>query len=509
MTTARAILVLLVASAVVALATLFEGGPPPSSVGLEPLPIPGVEQPGGLSSTWFCAAGNAAAEAPLQHDLLVFNPSGENVAVTVSAYNESGLIGSQSIAIQTPGPTRVDVNATFGGPGLSAMVESPSADMVVEHRISGDRLADQVPCATSSSDRWYFPAQTTLSNTDMRTTAQIYLFNPFAEDASVDISAALPESINSPQELQGLVVAARSARVIDLSVAASRRDQFSVAVETRRGQIIAESAQFQTSEGNEEVPASRGVRLTLGVPRASADLVFSQGFSGAGVTERLAVYNPGEVAARVLVQVTPYGAADLAPEPFELEVPARLFSELPLSAETRIPGEGLHSIRVQTDLDTPVVAGRVITISDAPSAPATEGVVSRPSISRGLANGTGSPVASLLWVAAGIDVGAEHGTTVAVHNPGQGTARFSATIIGGPQDSTVLVESVEVAPGDSVAVETSSFELDQGTVTVMVESTEPVVVERTIVWQGLDELAMGLAVPLSREGARIVSLSGA
>ena len=502
----RILVVLLVAAVVAALALGFDGRPSATDEGLEPPPVPSAGQPGSLSSTWYCAAANAAAEVPLQHDLYLVNPAGETVKATLNAYNEAGHIGTSDVEVEPSGSTRVDVNATFGGPGLSVMAESPSAELLVEHRISGEQLADQVPCATNSSDRWYFPAQTSLSNTSIRTAAQLYLFNPFAEDASVDISAALPDSINAPQELQGIVVPARSARVLDLSTAAARRDQFAVAVETRRGQIIAETSQFQTSGGTDEIPATRGVRLTLGVSAPASDLAFAEGFTGTGVGERLVVYNPGEKTARVLVQVTPYGASDLPPEPFELEVPARRYSEIDLSSETRIPGEGLHAMRVQTADDTPVVAGRVVTVFDAASAPSTDGIVSRPDLTRGLADGTASPVAAALWAMTGVDVGPRRATTISVHNPGEVTVRFSAALLGGPQDGTVLADAVEVSPGDSVAVVSSSFELDDATVSVLVEATGPVVVERTLAWLDVDDLSMGLAIPTPRGDAPLVAL---
>ncbi len=504
----RLVMVALAAVVVASLALWFDGRPPATSEGLEAPPLPAAGLPGSLSSTWYCAAANAAAEAPLQHELFLVNPTGEAATATLNAYNEAGHIGTETVEVAAPGPTSVDINAVFGGPGLSVMVESAAAELLVEHRISGDRLADQVPCATSSSDRWYFPAQTSLSNTSIRTAAQLYLFNPFAEDASVDISAALPDSINAPQELQGVVVPAGSARVLDLSSAAARREQFSVSVETRRGQIIAETSQFQTSGGTEEIPATRGVRLTLGVSDPAADVAFAEGFTGAGVTERLVVYNPGDEVARVLVQVTPYGASDLPPEPFELEVPPRRYSELDLSSETRIPGEGLHAIRVQTETSTPIVAGRVVTIYGEAAAPGTDGIVARPGLTSGLANGTASPVASTLWATTGVNVGPKRSATVSVFNPGEDTVRFSATVLGGPQDGSVLADAVEVSPGDSVAVVSSALELESAVVTVQVEATGPVVVERTLSWVDVEDLAMGLAIPTPRDGAPLVPLEG-
>ena len=79
-------------------------------------------------------------------------------------------------------------------------------------------------------------------------------------------------------------------------------------------------------------------------------------------------------------------------------------------------------------------------------------------------------------------------------------------MLGGPQDGTALADAVEVSPGDSVAVVSSSFEFDAAAVTVQVEATGPVVVERTLSWLDLNDLAMGLAIPTPRDGAPLVAL---
>lgn len=492
---ARLVLLALVAAAVVALSLSFGGSPTATGSGLEGAAIPSAGRPGSLSSTWYCAAGGAATPAPARHDLFMVNPAGEPATARLTAYNADGVVGERDVEVVAPGPTEIDVAGVFGSTGLSVMVESDAGELVVEHRLLGPTFGDQVPCATNSSDRWYFPAQTTVRNT----AAQLHLFNPFPEDASIDISAAVEDGVREPPEWQGLVVPAGTARVVDLGVAAVRREQFAVAVVARNGQVVAETAQTLATPAAGDIPATRGLRLQLGVPDPASDWSFAQGFTGPGVSERLVLFNPGDDAATALVQVTPFGGADLPPEPFELEVPPRRYSAIDLSAETRIPGEGLHAIRVQTDGDTPVIAGRVVTIFAPREDPTTAGVVARPPLSLGTAIGTGTPVAAALWSATGVVVGGRQESLVAVHNPSADTVRVSATVLGGSGDATVLADAIEVAPGDSLAIGTRGQDLGEGEVTVLVEATAPVVVERTITYLGQNDLAMGLAVPMPSE----------
>ncbi len=495
MRSSRLLLLAGTAAAVVALALSFDGTAVPSSAGLEPSPVPAAGSPDALSSTWYCAAGGAATEQPLGHSLFLMNPAGEDTTAKLTAYNADGIVGEATVEVPAPGPTRVGVNSTFGATGLSVVVESSAGQLVVEHRLTGTNQVDQVPCSTSSSGSWYFPSQTTLRNT----TAQLHLFNPFPEDASVDISAAVDDGVREPPEWQGVVVPARTSRVIDLGVGAQRRDQFAISVELRNGQLIAETAQTLATPAEGDVPATRGLRLQLGVPEAESEWSFADGFAGPGVSERLVVFNPGEQAARVAVQVTPFGGVQLPPEPFEVEVPARRYAVLDLSAETRIPPEGLHAIRVESGARAPVVVGRVVTITGPREDPSAPEVTARPPTTRGTAIGTGTPVAATLWAATGLVVGGPQESTVLVHNPTSASVTVSATAIGGNGDGTLLADEVEIAAGDSFAVATRGQGLGRGEVTVLVEATAPVVVERTITFVDQDDLSMGLAVPLPLE----------
>ena len=156
----------------------------------------------------------------------------------------------------------------------------------------------------------------------------------------------------------------------------------------------------------------------------------------------------------------------------------------------------MHAIRVETDDDTPIVAGRVVTLTGSREATSSPEIAARPPVSLGTAIGNGTPVAASLWATTGVVVGGRQESLVAVHNPSTDTVRVSATVIGGSGDGTTLADAVEVAPGDSLAIGTAGRELGSVEVTILVEATAPVVVERTITFLNQNDLSMGLAVPL-------------
>jgi hypothetical protein len=428
------------------------------------------------------------------------NP-GDSAAVTrLSAYGVEGFQKEVEVEVAPSAPLTVNVGRTFGTHDVSVMVESNAGDLIAEHRVMSGLGADQVPCATTASDRWFFPSQSTV----LGATAKLVLFNPFSADAGVDIAASLDDGVRLPANWSGIVVPAGTTRVIDLGESVQRRGQFAVSVQLRTGRLVAETVQsFDDDKMQAEQPKARGVRLQLGVPRPATEWIFADGFTGTGVAERLVVFNPGEEKVAVAVQVTPFGAADLPPEPFELEVAPRRFSTIDLSAETRIPGQGFHAIRVESDAG--VVVGRTNDITAAPG-DAPEGVVMRPDLPWGTAIGTGSTVTALDWVVPQVIIGDGQQPMVQIHNPNDGIVLVSARIMGGEADGQLLADGIEVAPSDSIVLPLSLLEIPDGEVGVAVEAESPVVVERIITFADQEDLSMGLAVPRPLGGNQLIRL---
>ena len=135
------------------------------------------------------------------------------------------------------------------------------------------------------------------------------------------------------------------------------------------------------------------------------------------------MFNPGEQSARVVVQVTPFGGAELPPEPFEVEVPARRYSVLDLSAETRIPAEGFHTIQVRVRRRHRRWWSAAWSRSPGHARTRPRGDHRPPTHEPGTAIGTGTPVGSTLWAATGL-------------------------VVGGPQESTVFDPQSDVGQRD-------------------------------------------------------------
>lgn len=498
MKTSRLFLLSVVVVALVGLTSWWGGRPPSRDTSTVNDPVPAAGTADRLSSTWYCAAGAAGVDPLPTHIVFLSNPSDQAISVRLTAFGADGQVGSNVVEAPPLGVAPIDVNTLFSATGLSVMAESESGTLAVEHRLGTPTSSDSTACATTSSGAWFFPAQTTLRGTS----AQITLFNPFSADAGVDITASVADGVRAPSQWAGIVVPAGTSRVIDLGQYVQTRDLFSVAVKMRTGRVVAETAQVL------DIPASddgtvqqRGIRLQVGVPEARDQWTFASGFTGPGVSERLVVYNPNRRSSSVVVQVTPYGAAEMPPEPFELEVPGNRFAVIDLSAESRIPAEGFHSIELESDDAVPVVVGRVISLTGPAGTPSAPAIGARPSETLGTTIGTGTPVDATRWLLPSVPVGPGQQPMVFVHNPGTGIVTVTVRALVGTAAPVVVANGVEVAPGDSAWIALNPAEVaalqSVADVAYEVVATDPVSVERTLTFVTENDVTVGLAVPVT------------
>lgn len=494
----RFLLVAAVAAVLAGLVVAFPGTDRPSPARWERPAVPTARAGGVVSQTWYCAASTALTPSPPAHQVVLSNPTAQEVTVRVTPFGPEGPGPAAEVAVPALTPLAVDVAERFGSPSQSVLVESPVGELVVAHSLATDTAAESAPCATTPSGRWWFPALSTIRGAG----TQLSLFNPFPSDAGVDVEVYLEDGVRLPTPLTGIVVPAGTVRTVDVGQVVQRRDQFAVVVRARSGRVVAEATQsFDTPDG------PRGLRMYLGVPAPARRWALAGGFTGEGVSESLVVLNPGPDRLGVLIQVTPYGGSAAAPEPIEVEVPGLRYAVVDLSAEGRIPGQGYHSILVDSP-DGAVVVARATTITAGPAEPPPDAAAgsTRPALTRGVAIGTGSPVGALEWLVPALVPSASPAPAVLIHNPDDGIAVVSLSAVGGGASSGFDGAEVEVAPRDSVVVTVPATEgVDR--VAVRVSSRSPVVVEQLPTFPRADDLAFNLAVPILSGGGSVVRLA--
>ncbi|MCB1245748.1 MAG: hypothetical protein KDB69_00615 [Acidimicrobiia bacterium] len=133
-----------------------------------------------------------------------------------------------------PGGAGVDVGSVSRrgeSPAIVEVSDGPAAVMALQHSdgfVSGDR------CTVSVPKRWYL----TGGSTKTGTFTELRLFNPFADNADVSVTAYSEFDLDLVAELESFDVAGRSWTTIDMEPLLPFRDQLVFTVETSVGLVI-------------------------------------------------------------------------------------------------------------------------------------------------------------------------------------------------------------------------------------------------------------------------------
>jgi hypothetical protein len=285
----------------------------------------------------------------------------------------------------------------------------------------------------------------------------LLLFNPFPDDAIVDIKFATSEGTREPQATQGFVVRGRGLRVLPLDDIVRREPAVAVDVRARNGRVVVGRVQSYVQG------AKRALSVGLASPQPAEEWWFATGDKSETATEHLAIYNPGEEDAEVDIAFYPTdpAAADAA-EPVSITVPAGTSVPVDVNGSDGVP-PGPHSIQVRSEPGSPVVAERTLDIKGDAAVNATL----QP----------GSPLTANLWTfVTGAGDGSE---TLVVANTTGDTATVTVRVLG-PAGLTPLVglDGIELAPAGTLRIDLD--EKGAAGVPVFVESSVAVVAERVI-----------------------------
>jgi hypothetical protein len=209
---------------------------------------------------------------------------------------------------------------------------------------------------------------------------------------------------------------------------------------------------------------------------------FPHGVVSDGVRETVTVLNPGNETAHVQLEIT-LDQPDVNGEvdPIPITVPPRGYAQVAMQDQTRVPQGVTHTTTVRSLSGPGVVAERVISAG----APAQAN-------RRGYAPSLGAPLTATRWLFA--DGGALSGTSAQVlvlYNPSDAISHASITALAQgqllPLDG---LQNVEIAPGGRITLDLSRA--DRSDLTVLAETTEPSVVERSYVVVAGLSFAMGM-----------------
>ncbi|HEU5083796.1 MAG TPA: hypothetical protein VFU14_10690 [Acidimicrobiales bacterium] len=500
---------------------------------VEPTEFPMAPADGALSSTWFCAGGTADEEGFADHVVTLLNTSEEAVEATITVFpgavappapnpdagsldpeaeaeaegeaaaaegadeeapadeedeggEGDGAPAEGAAAADTApvehrveiGPrsrSRLALSELVTAPVASALVESGSDGLVVEHEVSSIHGIDAKPCATSASDQWHFAWGTTAREAR----ELLVLFNPFPDDAIVEGVFSTEDTVREPGRFAGgLVVPGRSTVAVDLGDDVTRRDEVAATLTARTGRIVVD----RIVRVNEE-DGDRGLTVQLGVPEPQQAWVYPDGLVSDAFGETFVVYNPGEELAEVEIAFSLDNPEEHGiPEPVSLSLAPGSHATVDMNEDGRLPAGVPHATVVRSANRVPIVAEQVVSARDP--------------VRRGLTVTTGSPVEANEWTFAAGSTAAPSATSLTIVNidPQVLTEIDVFAVVGGREVPVSELQGVVLEAGERLNVNLNARIANRDDLAVVVRATEPVVVERILAQTGEEQRGISLAV---------------
>lgn len=441
--------------------------------------MPTAARPGATGSVWFCAAGTATGrdDGLAEQTVVVLNVSGSPISAKLTVFPDHGEPVAHDLEVAPFSRRDVSVADLLTADHAAVLVELSGGEAAVEHVLRGPDGAAVAPCSSTSSNRWYVPAGSTAPGSR----EILAIFNPFPEDASVDLAFETEDGRRTPEKYSNLLVRGSAVTPVDITDVVTVRDQVAALVAVGSGRVAVDHLQvFDGSEGH-----LRGLSVSPGAPAPSPQWFLPDGFPDRdGLDQSVVVLDPGEQSAQIEVQVRQAGSGRTV-EPYDAEVRGEQYSEISVLSDGRVPDADGASLTVVSTNQVPVVASHVVR-AEAPND--GEGVT-------GVAYTLGSPLLARRWVVPAATFTGSTGAAVVVANP---TDQAVAVTVNAVRDGTLgTVQGFDerpVPPGARLTVDVDALDDDHTGIEVV--ATGPVVVEHRLQFRSPDDVALAVGVPV-------------
>jgi hypothetical protein len=482
-----AVLALIAGAIVVAVALDLAGSTAAPRATVPPDAGPTVPASGAVSAAWYCAEGTGSSGGRADETIWIANVGDADARADITVMPGGDVEPtSRRVTVPRRGQLRVPVSSvletaeqadpggTIIGPGV--VVEVFGSRAIVEHEVDGQaegqRDVGVGACAREPARDWYFAAGTTERGAEQR----LALFNPFADDAILDLSFATDVGFVAPADLQSLVVPRRSRVTVPVASFVRRQPQIGAHVNVRVGRVVAEQSLVFTSENENR----RGLTLSLGATAPARSWTLPGVVAGDGVANGVFVANFDPTATEV--ELTPRFEDESSVAPSRVAVPGRstvLVDLGPFAA----PGVAFD-VQVRTTGNVPVVAEGLAAWGPA------AGTV-------GAATAVGNPQPARDWVFALGRLAAEDAAALSVFNAGAREANVKLIAYESGSDLPASERELTLA-----ASKQATFDLGELGIApdhlIVVHADEPVVAARRILGPSGASLAPGIPDPHAR-----------
>jgi hypothetical protein len=343
--------VVLAVIAVVGVVATTRGTPP---AGAQPLPGALVSAPNAESSAWYCAA-QSTASGVAAGTILLTNTTTRAATGSITLVTDAGTSVVTAVAI----PARDQVIPTLptptSGSWMSEIVTIFGGGVAVTELVHGPTGWFATPCLSRTSGDWYFPVGSTSAANEL----DIALLNPTSMPVVVDLSFVTPSGTAHPIGYQGIVLRPDQLEVENVASVVQNQATIATVVSARTGRMVAAAVQAI-------VGSQAGLSVLPGLPQVESDWFIPQAQELSGGTSDISVFNPGQTAEDVTVQIR-VASGPLAP--FTNRVPPGTAWVLTTSAQTRIPIDDVYSAAISASGGPGVVVGRAVSAPSSASAP--------------------------------------------------------------------------------------------------------------------------------------------
>jgi Family of unknown function (DUF5719) len=454
---------------------------PAGSTGGTVAAIPTVAEPDAVSTSWYCAEGTGAPGGRADETILIANQGADDARAVVTVM-PGGQNNAESRRVDVPRGAQVrvpvssvaqtaeqtDESGMIVGPGV--VVEVFGGRSVVEHEIDGEADTAVGPCARQAGRDWYFAAGTTERGAEQNAA----LFNPFPDDAIVDLTFATDAGFLAPADLQAVVVPRHTRLTVPIGNFVRRQAQVGVHVHVRTGRIVAEQSLVFTADNE----TRRGLTLSLGAPSPEPSWSLPGVMPGEGASHVVLVANFDTAATEV--EITPRFEDQSTARPQAVPVGGRSVGVFDAAA---FAGSGSP---VGMDVRT-----------TRPSAVVVEELAwwGPPAAGTGSATTLASPVPAPAWTFVVGRPTPEAEGTISVVNPGRSRATVTLQAYApGGGDAPRDVGELALPAGRQGRFDLGAAGVEPDQV-VLVRSSIPVVAVRRILGPSGASLALGVASP--------------
>jgi Family of unknown function (DUF5719) len=425
------------------------------------------------SSAWFCAAGTSTPDGAARETIVIDSLAHTSIEGTVTVMPGGDAAPAIHRVRLTPGEEVsvpvADVLAT-AEPGV--VVETVGGPAAVSHVLEhGGDIAVEA-CTRRAAADWYFASGTTVEGSDQ----DLVLFNPFGDDAIVDVSFATDTGAQEPSDLQAMVVPRRSRVTIPVQDSVLRQARVAAHVHARTGRVVAEQTQTFDDVTVEGTTRS-GIALSEGATAPASTWRVAAGATDDGGKGEVALANFSDTDARVDVKPVVVGGPRIPAQ--TVRVPAQGVTVVEVTS--RVPLDRNYAVVATTRADdgrrVPVVAELLATWPPA-------------STSTGLAGTVGTAITATRWVVPRLDLDAE--STITVFNPGPDPV--TAELLPADQIDRAVGPTSEpelaVAPGQAKSIPATRVSGHRGA--IVVTTDHPVLVGLTVLGRAGAAVSTGI-----------------